>query len=558
MIEQRKRVALALGLLAAVVVVIDRAAWAWVAEWREDQATNIWLGYTRSPLQVPVGLVSSITLPNPNGLVLISEFLSRLPNLWWVSTFLGVLQAAFLVWLCWLLAGGRRLFLIIIGPLLASIVLRGSSVELVLHWTLIPVNLLFFVGIVIYLRRPTPWVLPLLTTVLLLAPSIYLAGALNSIVYALIVLMVLVAKPAAVPRQGWVAPIIASIGIALLSIWLTWLPYFREIGVAGVRQASGYAGLTGIERLGAAAEAIIRFPIWSLVQYGEYGTVQGLPPLQVDQRVQSLLVFSAYQWSLRIMLLQGFICYLLVIIAAIIIAIRRRPLREVISPGTGAIGAGLVLMLLFVILSYAIAPLLGAAIWAREQRLDETVQFIPFLLIIWFATPLLLELPEPIKKPAFALTCATSILFTGLSLVIGFAVVRNNLLYKGQLLIADVPLLDKVDAVRFIAEDWKSRSSSLQIPVDYDVGGGKWDGIPSFGTRYQKWYPAPYVLGRAYDYLFLREHGLRNSQEGVQLRSFGGGRYLITYAFNRSPVVARYSTRDYLFGRLRVTVVLGR
>jgi hypothetical protein len=545
-------------LLAVFVVVIDRTAWASVAEWREDQATNIWLAYTRSPLQVPVGLVSSISLPNPNGLVLVSEFLSHLPSLWSVSTFLGVLQAGLLVWVCWLVADETRLFLLVVGPVLASIVLRSASVELVLQWTLILVNLLCFGGILVYLRRPTPWVLPLFTAVILLAPSIYLAGALNAVLYALVVLVVLVAKPASLPRHGWLAPIMASLGIALLSIWLTWLPFFQEVGLAGVRRASEYAGLTGMERLGAAAEAIIRFPIWSLAQYGEYGTIHGLPPLQVDQRVQSLRIFTAYQWSLRIILLQGFVCYSSIIIAAITVAIRRRPPRDLIAPDRGVIGLALALMLLFVMMAYAIAPLLGGAVWARDRRLDEAVQFIPFLLIVWFATPQVLELPDSVHRLALTVTCATSILFTALSLPIGFAIVRNNLKYNGELLIADVPLVDKVDAVRFIAEDWKSRSSSLQVPVDYDLGGGKWDWIPEFGTKYEKWYPAPYTIGRAYDYMFLRAYGLSNSQEGAQLRSFGGGRYLITYAFEPSPVMNGDSTRDYLFGRLRVTIVLGK
>jgi hypothetical protein len=58
--------------------------------------------------------------------------------------------------------------------------------------------------------------------------------------------------------------------------------------------------------------------------------------------------------------------------------------------------------------------------------------------------------------------------------------------------------------------------------------------------------------------MLLREHGLINSQEGVQLRSFGTGRYLVTYAFEPRPVVEGHALRHKRIGRLRVTVVEDR
>lgn len=533
-------------------------AWASVAEWREDQATNLWLGYTRAPSQVPVGLISSIGLPNPNGLVLASELLSRLPNAWWVSAFLGVLQAALLVWLCWLLAGPSRLFLQIVGPLLASVLLRSCSVELVLHWTLIPVNLLFFAGIVMYLRRGTAWALPLLTTALVLGPAIYLAGALNSICYALVIIVVVISKP---PRGSWRAhavPLTISLGIVALSVWLTWIPYFREVGPGGLRVASGFSGLPAAERLIAAAESILRFPLWSVARFADFGTVPQLPPLQVGKRVQSARVYSAYLWSIRMIMLQGVLSYLLIAFAAIRAVARRLPIHRLVAPAAGLSGAVQALMLLFVMLSYAIGPLLGAELWARGERLDEAVQFIPFLLILWFGAPLVVDLPERLRKTAGVLTGGIAIFVSALSMLLGFAIVRNNLIYQGRALIADVPLRDKMNAVKFIATDWKTRSASPQIPVDYDIAGRRWARVPRFGKHYEKWYPAPYTLGRIYDYLLLRQYGLWNSQEGIQAREFGNGRYLLTYAFEPPPAAAGHPVRNYLFGRLRVTVVSDR
>jgi hypothetical protein len=180
------------------------------------------------------------------------------------------------------------------------------------------------------------------------------------------------------------------------------------------------------------------------------------------------------------------------------------------------------------------------------------------VLLVWYLMPLVLELPASLKKTVFAVTCINAIICTTLGLVIGVAVVRSNLLYRGKALPADVPLVDKLEAVRFIAVDWKARSASSTIPVDYDLGAGHWDWITDFGTRYEKWYPAPYTIGRGFDYLFLREYGLHNLQEGVQQRTFGDGRYLITYAFQRRPVPAGHPSHNQLFGRLRVTVIEDR
>jgi hypothetical protein len=213
-------------------------------------------------------------------------------------------------------------------------------------------------------------------------------------------------------------------------------------------------------------------------------------------------------------------------------------------------------MTVFIISAYAIAPLLGGIVWARAERLDQSVQVLPFLLILWFVTPVLLEVPGFVKRTALVATCITSILYTTLSLAVGVSVVRENLGYRGTTLSeADVPLVEKLDVVRFIAEDWKAHSPGSPIPVDYDLGGERWNWVPGFGMNYLEWYPAPYTMGRVFDYLFLREYGLYNRQEGKQVRAFGIHRYLINYSFEASPEVLNRRTREYIFGRLRVTIV---
>jgi hypothetical protein len=134
--------------------------------------------------------------------------------------------------------------------------------------------------------------------------------------------------------------------------------------------------------------------------------------------------------------------------------------------------------------------------------------------------------------------------------------VRDHIQYRGNILTdADIPLVDKEQAVAFIARDWKNHSASTTIAVDYDLGGSRWDWVPEFGERLNKWYAAPMTIGRSFDYELLRRYGLKNDQEGVQMRGFGNGRYLLTYAFEDPPQVKTEKFTNHVFGRLRVTTI---
>jgi len=76
----------------------------------------------------------------------------------------------------------------------------------------------------------------------------------------------------------------------------------------------------------------------------------------------------------------------------------------------------------------------------------------------------------------------------------------------------------------------------------------------------EKWYPAPYTIGREFDYELLRRYGLRNAQEGIQYRTLGLNDekttplfYVVGYAFNPAPQKNGFSVENYIFGRVRVS-----
>ena len=148
--------------------------------------------------------------------------------------------------------------------------------------------------------------------------------------------------------------------------------------------------------------------------------------------------------------------------------------------------------------------------------------------------------------------------FLSINLVCGFMIVRDHLQYRGNVLSeAVVPLTDKMQTVEFIAEDWLLHSEAESISVDYDLDRGIWNEISATepAMKLTQWYPSSMTEGRGFDYELLRRYGLKNEQEGVQLRNFGDGKYLVTYAFEDPPQALNSRTTHYYFGRLRLSMV---
>ena len=59
-----------LYFLSISSIFVYRYYWSTVSQWREDQSTNIWLAYTKNISDLPIGLLSSKMIPNPNGIII--------------------------------------------------------------------------------------------------------------------------------------------------------------------------------------------------------------------------------------------------------------------------------------------------------------------------------------------------------------------------------------------------------------------------------------------------------------------------------------------------------
>ena len=541
--------------LAVILIVIDRYFWAQIAQWREDQAANLWLGYTARILQMPVGLISSKFIPNPNGMILLGSLLSLLPNLLSVSLFLSLAQALLVILVGWKAsAGSWQYFALAAFPSLSSVILRSSSVEFWNQYTIILVNLFFLFWALRYLEKPSLWNLPPITVLALLAPSLYLAGIVNAVVMALLTVGMVLYK-----RPGWkhiwtVSAVILS--IIAFSILVTWRPYFQSVSLGQLVDVNkSYPGPVATFR--TFWESLFGIPIYGTFQWADQSlfarAVKHAEDAILTQPTKVLLRLVG-----RAYLLQAVFAFASALYAAYRLVVYGMPLTGN-RPAVNVPALRLVILsILFISLSYTISAWMGGPDWLNGERPDQIVQFLPLFLFFIFLLPVLIKVGGRAGRVITVTSYFLLALFVTINLLCGLMIVRDHLQYGGSILTeADVPLVDKEQALHYIASDWSRFSPSHTISVDYDIDRGVWQDISSTEPALilNRWYPASLTEGRCFDYEMLRRYGLENEQEGVQLRTFGNGRYLVTYAFEDPPQVKTSRFTNHVFGRLRVTTI---
>jgi len=500
----------------AILLLADRYFWAEISQWREDQATNIWLGYTQGISNIPVGLISSTNIPNPNGMIILGFFL--------LATI----------------------------PSLSSVILRSISVEFWNQYTITLINILFIFWAVKYLEKPSHWNLPPITTLILLAPSLYLAGVVNAIVMTLLTIgMIAYKRP---KMDGFISALIISFLLIALSLLSTWIPFIHNVNL---EQITGYnkTGLTPVGMFQVAWNAFWDLPNYATFQWADRSTFS-LAFKHSDPKILSSSTMFLLKLVGRVYLLQAvfaFTTFAWMVFAMLWKGASTKNIDIKVNLPAARI---VTISAMFISLSYGFSALLGGPAWANNERPDQTVQFLPMFLLLIFLLPSVVATGQRISKVITPTVYISMVTFSMVNLLCGFLIIQDHLRYRGNALTeADVPLTDKMMAIDFIAGDWKQLSNSDIIPVDYDLGGGRWDWVPQFGVALTPWYPAPMTDGRGLDYELLRRYGLTNRQEGIQLRTFGEGRYLVTYAFEDPPQIKDGQIIHHIFGRLRVSVI---
>ncbi len=122
-----------------------------------------------------------------------------------------------------------------------------------------------------------------------------------------------------------------------------------------------------------------------------------------------------------------------------------------------------VLSVLFISLSFTISTWMGGPNWLNGERPDQIVQFLPMFLFFIFLLPVLIRIGGRAGRVITGISYFLLGLFVTVNLLCGFLIVRDHLQYRGNILTeADVPLVDKEQAIRYIAQDWKN---GVHIPT---------------------------------------------------------------------------------------------
>jgi hypothetical protein len=554
--QRRQKIAILLIVIfSALLILVDRYDWAQIAQWREDQSANLWLGYTAKIGHIPVGLISSKYIPNPNGMILLGSLLSLLPDLLSVSLFLSLAQALLLILVGWKAsAGSWQYFALAAFPALSSVILRSSSVEFWNQYTITLINVFFLFWALRYLEKPSLWNMPPIAVLILLAPSLYLAGVVNAMVMLLLTLGILLYKrPAwkyALPVAGTIAIIFAA------SILVTWRPYFQSVSLGQLADVNKthFGPMTMFRTFW---ESLFGIPIYGTFQWADQAVfVKAIKHaedaiLSQPAKVLLRLVARAYLFQAVFAFAAGFY----VLYRLLMPGVPQSSTRPAVNLSVLRL---VILSVLFICFSFTISKWMGGPDWLNGERPDQIVQFLPMYLFFIFLLPVVVKLQGRAGKVITGISYLLLALFVSVNLLCGFLIVRDHLNYRGDILTeADIPLVDKEQALRFIARDWSSASPSDTISIDYDIDRGVWGGISSTEPAFllNQWYPASLTEGRGFDYEMLRQYGLKNEQEGTQIRTFGNGRYLVTYAFEDPPQVKTGKITQHVFGRLRVTTV---
>ncbi len=540
----------ALALLALAMAV--RLAWVTITNWREDQAATLWLGATQGSLARPIGLLSSTTFPNANGMTFIASVLALAPGLGWSSALLAVIQVVLLGWLCFEVCHARpRVALLAALTLTCEPAVTYLGIEFWNQYTVGLLDVAFIASAARFCRAPSWRYLPLWSFLALAAPGLYLAGLANAVVYALIAGVLVVTRLRALRTQPFIPHLGLAAAVCALVCGFVWMPFVRSVDLANLARLSFHSQSESLQ-LGWAA-------LWTTPACAVFlvkGALLSVPPCAGDFPWRGATwLRSAWPTVAGMLLVFGIVSGLL---HAALARIRRAPGGAPPSGRPPGPATGIALCAGFAWLSLVLSPLLGGPALAEGARPDHVVRLLPLLIVA--AVAAVASRPDadlgPFRRPVRLVGTVLLGVYILLGVATGGVLVTRHLTYSGpELTASDVTLRDKLRAVRFIAHDWRATGHAGNPSVCYQLMGGKWTFIPAWGAMMRQWYPGDvYTVGRGFDYELWHAHGLRNAQDGRE-RTAQGARYIVTYRHEQAPEPARLMVRHTIVGRLRVTIV---
>jgi hypothetical protein len=562
-------------LLLITYSVYDNIIWSNITQWQTDEGATMWLSLTKSVEDSPIGLISSVGAPNPNGMLLLGKFLNYLPSLWWVSFFLSNFQFFLILILGFVLFKKDNLFFIFVTPILFSVAIKSNSATFSNQFILASLNIIYFILLALYLNKPSSLRLAFHLLPIIFAPALYLGGAPNSLAFLICSLLAFYLRPfKEKPGKLFIS---FCFGLILLIPLLKfiWIPYFSSVTISS-------SGLNIAEKFRLIFKAILGFPYWSTLNAAGnlsgtfnhnggdistypywnliYNSEEYIKQMKNFHGILSDNTLLSLKFSSLLLIIQSILSISILILSLVLGYLKHKTFCSIFIGKDKKIIEFLLLALLFIFLSFLIGVGLGAEHWLSGQRPDQQANFLPIFIIIWFIIPFYFSINQKIDSILKKFTVVLCACYLFSNIYSGYKISNEHLKYDGKILTnADVPLIHKQNAIAYIANDWKLKSNSQNIRVSYYLGGGRWEWVNSFGEKYNEMYQVfqgVYSLGREFDYEFLHSFKLLNSQEGIQHRSHKDSKYIICYDFSPPYLINNDLVSERKkFGRLIVIVL---
>lgn len=532
-----------------IFILYLRYRWSSISQWREDSATNIWLSYTKELSEIPVGILSSKMIPNPNGIIIFGKIFTFFESVLYTTFFLSTLQVFLFFLLSKEISSNKILNNFVFLLLSFSTIISSSSVEFWNNWILILFHILFFIFLFKYLNTENSKFLIAAACMPAIPVSIYLAGIVNSLIYTLLIFLSLLVNKNYKRVKFKVSHIAMALIFYILNFFYVWKPFFSAIKLSEVY---GFSGLSLYDRVNYFSDIFLELPgsfltFWTQKNafYINHIDITGISNVHTRTLHELFKIYIEFHK----------------VVIVIFLTIIFIGLKELIKSDNSKIDKELfrklILFFTFITVSVLVNPILGGPNFVNYERVENMNQFYPFYLLIWFCVPYIF-LGIIFQKRIIQLNYIVFSIFMVINIALSFTIFSDSLNYDGNKLIeADVPLIHKIQVVDFIGEKILEDEAGLNIAISYDLGGGVWEWIPTHGEYFSEWYTDnPFTIGRIFDYQLLRKYSINNTYEGLNTRNFSDSDYIVSYKFKNHKVLDNNDYEHYYFGRLRVSKLL--
>ncbi len=528
--------------LSAVLLTIYKFFWgAIAASWREDEATVIWIADNITALSIHVGLISSVGLPNPNLLILFSKLFTIFDSLISVSLFIAFLNITLIYFALKTKQNDYKNFLLflLIG---FSTYLSQHTIEPWGQSVLITVNSLFLYCLFRFAINKQFYLFPLFPVIAILPSGIYLAGLTNSVLYTIFFTLFTLLNIKNV-RSFFTNKYINFISVTslFLIIRFTWIPFFNKVSINAVSKVGNSSYdilLIFIERYKNTVRSLFGFWVDERSYY--------FPTMNVniisDSTNDIYQLFLKFHWFLqRYALLNILLIFFLLIFFQKMLDMNY--IKKVF------------ILIFYLFLFTSISPAIGGREFLKYQRMDNYIETYFIYLYIWFFLGYCYK-NFKLSKLLHFINSFVIIVFVMFNIYFSYNILFDNYQNKSTVLSeSDVPMLYKQQITEYIADDWSKTGDSNKIPIFYDLGGGIYDWVNEFGTKYSPYYPSnPFTIGRGFDYILKKKYNLSNSQEGKQFRNIEKSKYIISYIFSPENIGIYSEYENLYFGKLRLTI----